>query len=237
MPSRNGACRASSSTTWTAAPRTRAPSRANCEAFARLRFRPRTLVDVGRSATSRRDCSARPRRCRLVVGPTGLNGLSWRDGDLELARAATAAGAAFRHVDRLDEPRRGRRARGAGPAVAAGLRVLGTAHHRGDHAARARGRLRVRDADERFPGRRQARARPAHRLLPQQRFTLAHQARHADASALARDGRDAPPALRQCRARARTRPRRQCLRRPWHVRSRRSAGTTSSGSATSGRES
>ena len=30
-----------------------------------------------------------------VVGPTGLNGLSWRDGDLELARAAAAAGLPF----------------------------------------------------------------------------------------------------------------------------------------------
>ena len=30
-----------------------------------------------------------------VVGPTGLNGLSWRDGDLELARAATSAGLPF----------------------------------------------------------------------------------------------------------------------------------------------
>jgi (S)-mandelate dehydrogenase len=31
----------------------------------------------------------------IVVGPTGLNGLSWRDGDMELARAASAAGVPF----------------------------------------------------------------------------------------------------------------------------------------------
>jgi (S)-mandelate dehydrogenase len=66
----------------------------NRDAFARLRFRPRTLVDV-----ARRDLSARilgaPASLPAVVGPTGLNGLSWRDGDLELARAATAAGLPF----------------------------------------------------------------------------------------------------------------------------------------------
>jgi (S)-mandelate dehydrogenase len=62
----------------------------NRAAFARLRFRPRTLVDV-----SRRDLSApllgQPASMPAVVGPTGLNGLCWRDGDLALARAAAAA--------------------------------------------------------------------------------------------------------------------------------------------------
>ncbi len=66
----------------------------NCEAFRRLRFRPRTLVDV-----SARDVSTRLLGTRsalpVVVGPTGLNGLSWRDGDMELARAAAAAGVPF----------------------------------------------------------------------------------------------------------------------------------------------
>lgn len=66
----------------------------NREAFARLRFRPRTLVDVSArdlSATLLGAKSALP----VVVGPTGLNGLSWRDGDMELARAAAAAGVPF----------------------------------------------------------------------------------------------------------------------------------------------
>lgn len=66
----------------------------NRAAFARLRFRPRTLVDV-----SRRDLSApllgQPASMPAVVGPTGLNGLCWRDGDLALARAAAAAGLPF----------------------------------------------------------------------------------------------------------------------------------------------
>jgi (S)-mandelate dehydrogenase len=67
---------------------------ANREAFARLRFRPRTLVDV-----SRRDVSGRllgaPAALPAVVGPTGLNGLSWREGDLALAKAASKAGVPF----------------------------------------------------------------------------------------------------------------------------------------------
>ncbi len=67
---------------------------ANREAFARLRFRPRTLVDV-----AKRDLTARilgaPAAMPAVVGPTGLNGLSWRDGDMELARAAAGAGLPF----------------------------------------------------------------------------------------------------------------------------------------------
>ncbi len=66
----------------------------NRSAFARLRFRPRTLVDV-----SLRDLSApllgSKSALPVVVGPTGLNGLAWRDGDMELARAAAAAGVPF----------------------------------------------------------------------------------------------------------------------------------------------
>jgi (S)-mandelate dehydrogenase len=68
--------------------------RGNRDAFARLRFRPRTLVDV-----SARDLSTQllgqPSALPVVVGPTGLNGLSWRDGDMELARAAAAASVPF----------------------------------------------------------------------------------------------------------------------------------------------
>lgn len=68
--------------------------RGNRDAFARLRFRPHTLVDV-----SARDLSTqllgRPSALPVVVGPTGLNGLFWRDGDMELARAAAAASVPF----------------------------------------------------------------------------------------------------------------------------------------------
>ncbi len=66
----------------------------NCDAFRRLRFRPRTLVDVSTRDTSTTLLGARS-ALPAVVGPTGLNGLSWRDGDMELARAAAAAGLPF----------------------------------------------------------------------------------------------------------------------------------------------
>src|SRR5262245_4578698 len=66
----------------------------NRDAYRRLRFRPRTLVDV-----STRDSTTRilgtPSALPVVVGPTGLNGLCWRDGDLALARAASKAGVPF----------------------------------------------------------------------------------------------------------------------------------------------
>lgn len=68
--------------------------RGNREDFARLRFRPRTLVDVSKRDLSTRMLGA-PAALPVVVGPTGLNGLSWRDGDMELARAASAAGVPF----------------------------------------------------------------------------------------------------------------------------------------------
>lgn len=66
----------------------------NRASFERLRFRPRTLVDV-----SRRDASTtilgQPAAFPAVVGPTGLNGLQWPDGDMAVARAAAAAGLPF----------------------------------------------------------------------------------------------------------------------------------------------
>ncbi len=68
--------------------------RGNREAFAGLHFRPRTLVDV-----SMRDLSTQllgsHAALPVVVGPTGLNGLCWRDGDMQLARAASRAGVPF----------------------------------------------------------------------------------------------------------------------------------------------
>ncbi len=68
--------------------------RGNREAFARLRFMPRTLRDVAVRELATQ-ILGRSAELPAIVGPTGLNGLSWRDGDLELARAATAAGLPF----------------------------------------------------------------------------------------------------------------------------------------------
>jgi len=68
--------------------------RRNREAFGRLCWRWKTLVDVSRRSLSTRILGA-PSALPAVVGPTALNGLFWRDGDLEIARAASSAGVPF----------------------------------------------------------------------------------------------------------------------------------------------
>jgi (S)-mandelate dehydrogenase len=66
----------------------------NVAAFARYKFRPRRLVDVSRRSMARELFAFRA-AAPLVVGPTGLNGILWPDGDLALARAAKRAGVPF----------------------------------------------------------------------------------------------------------------------------------------------
>jgi isopentenyl diphosphate isomerase/L-lactate dehydrogenase-like FMN-dependent dehydrogenase len=66
----------------------------NRASFEKLRFRPRTLVDVSVRDTSTR-ILGQPAAFPAIVGPTGLNGLQWPDGDLAIARAAAAAGLPF----------------------------------------------------------------------------------------------------------------------------------------------
>ena len=66
----------------------------NRASFERLRFRPRTLVDVSTRDTST-TILGQPAAFPAVVGPTGLNGLQWSDGDMAIARAAAAAGLPF----------------------------------------------------------------------------------------------------------------------------------------------
>lgn len=64
---------------------------ANRESFERLRFRPRTLMDVSQRdlhTTILGGLSALP----VIVGPLALLGLSWRNGDLEMAHAAATMG-------------------------------------------------------------------------------------------------------------------------------------------------
>jgi (S)-mandelate dehydrogenase len=68
--------------------------RRNRESFSRMCWRWRTLVDVSKRSLSTRLLGA-PSALPVVVGPTALNGLFWRNGDLELARAASAAGVPF----------------------------------------------------------------------------------------------------------------------------------------------
>ena len=63
---------------------------ANRDSFARLRFRPRTLVDVSQRDL-RTTILGKPSALPVIAGPVGLLGLSWRHGDLEMARAAASA--------------------------------------------------------------------------------------------------------------------------------------------------
>ena len=67
---------------------------ANRESFERLRFRPRTLVDVSQR-NLRTTILGGPSRLPVVAGPVGLLGLSWRHGDMEMGRAAAAAGVPY----------------------------------------------------------------------------------------------------------------------------------------------
>lgn len=63
----------------------------NRRAFERLCFRPRTLVDVSRRSVAA-SILGLPASMPVIVGPVGLLGLSWRDGDLVMARAAAEGG-------------------------------------------------------------------------------------------------------------------------------------------------
>lgn len=63
-------------------------------AYARIKFRPRVLVDVsGRSTET--TLFGQKLSAPMVIAPTGSAGLVWYRGELELARAAAAAGIPF----------------------------------------------------------------------------------------------------------------------------------------------
>ncbi len=68
--------------------------RNNRAVFDRIRFNPRTLIDVsGRN----QEITLFGKKHKMPVGiaPTGLAGLWWHEGELALARAAAAAGIPF----------------------------------------------------------------------------------------------------------------------------------------------
>lgn len=66
----------------------------NRAAFERIKFRPRTLVDVsGRNQEITLFGKKSP--LPFVIGPTGTAGLLWYQGEIGLARAAAAAGIPF----------------------------------------------------------------------------------------------------------------------------------------------
>ena len=68
--------------------------RGNREGFERYRLRPNLLT-----GNAKRDLSVelfgQKFAAPFLIGPTGLNGIHWRDGDLALANAAAAAGCGF----------------------------------------------------------------------------------------------------------------------------------------------
>jgi (S)-mandelate dehydrogenase len=66
----------------------------NAEALADVRMAPSVLLDVSAKKTSV-DLFGRAASMPMLVAPTGLNGLLWPQGDVALARAATAAGVPF----------------------------------------------------------------------------------------------------------------------------------------------
>ncbi|MGE5176041.1 MAG: alpha-hydroxy acid oxidase [Hyphomicrobiales bacterium] len=67
---------------------------ANRRAFERVRFRPRTLVGVAERSVAATILGA-PSALPAAAAPVGLLGLVRRHGDIELARAVTAAGIPF----------------------------------------------------------------------------------------------------------------------------------------------
>jgi isopentenyl diphosphate isomerase/L-lactate dehydrogenase-like FMN-dependent dehydrogenase len=68
--------------------------RNNRAVFERIRFQPRTLVDVsGRSQEI--TLFGQKQKMPLVIAPTGTAGLMWYHGEIELARAAAEAGVPF----------------------------------------------------------------------------------------------------------------------------------------------
>ena len=66
----------------------------NREAFRRVKLRNRVLVDVSKRNTQT-ELFGRPMSMPLAIGPTGAAGLTWYQGELELARAAAAFGVPF----------------------------------------------------------------------------------------------------------------------------------------------
>jgi (S)-mandelate dehydrogenase len=68
--------------------------RRNRLAFERLLLRPRRLNDVSRVKTVA-ELLGTSYPLPLIVGPTGLNGVFWPHGDIEMAGAAAAAGLPF----------------------------------------------------------------------------------------------------------------------------------------------
>lgn len=66
----------------------------NRSVFEQWRFKPQRLVDVSQR-TLTTQVLGKPQALPLLIGPTGLNGALWPNGDLALAKAASQAGIPF----------------------------------------------------------------------------------------------------------------------------------------------
>jgi (S)-mandelate dehydrogenase len=66
----------------------------NRSVFQRWRFKPQRLVDVSRR-NLQTEILGKRQAMPLLIGPTGLNGALWPNGDLALAKSATKAGIPF----------------------------------------------------------------------------------------------------------------------------------------------
>lgn len=68
--------------------------RNNREAVERIKLGPRALVDV-RTRSQQIELFGVAQKAPIYISPTGVAGLMWYDGEIELARAAAAAGIPF----------------------------------------------------------------------------------------------------------------------------------------------
>ncbi|MCC6535308.1 MAG: alpha-hydroxy-acid oxidizing protein [Burkholderiales bacterium] len=66
----------------------------NREVFERIRFKPRTFVDVSKRS-QKTEIFGVEHAMPLVIAPTGTAGLIWYEGEIALAKAARAAGIPF----------------------------------------------------------------------------------------------------------------------------------------------
>lgn len=66
----------------------------NREAFRRIKLRNRVLVDVSRRSAATQ-VFGKPMSMPLAIAPTGVAGVCWYEGEVELARAAARAGVPF----------------------------------------------------------------------------------------------------------------------------------------------
>ena len=68
--------------------------RNNRAVFERIRFRPRTLIDVS-GRNQQITLFGKTHKMPIVIAPTGTAGLMWHEGEIALARAAAEAGIPF----------------------------------------------------------------------------------------------------------------------------------------------